>query len=92
MVAQVLVLRRPLKGIELPRLIDATIRITAASAALAGVSYLVWDLLDGALGRGTLAQIASLGVALTAGGFVYLGAILALRVPEARQLLSVARR
>ena len=91
-VAQVLVLRRPLKGIELPRLIDATIRITAASAALAGVSYLVWDLLDGALGRGTLAQIASLGVALTAGGFVYLGAILALRVPEARQLLSVARR
>ncbi len=45
-VAQMLVLRRPLKGIELPALMAATLRITLASAALAGVSYLVWDLLD----------------------------------------------
>jgi putative peptidoglycan lipid II flippase len=91
-VAQVGVLRRPLGGIEFPKLLDAAARITVASAALAGVSWVVWDLLDSALGRGTGAQIVSLGTALAAGGLVYLGAVLALRVPEARQLLAVARR
>ena len=39
----------------------STVRITAASALLAGVSYLVWLGLDDALGRSVLAQIASLG-------------------------------
>jgi putative peptidoglycan lipid II flippase len=90
--AQVAVLRRPLGGIELPKLLDAAARIALASAALAGVSWLVWELLDSALGRGLGAQIVSLGTALAAGGLVYLGAVLALRVPEARQLLAVARR
>ena len=91
-IAQVLVLRRPLKGIEFPALLNAAARITVASAALAGVSWVIWDQLDAALGRSTIAQAISLGVALAAGGLVYLGAILALRVPEARQLLAVARR
>ena len=90
--AQMWVLRRQLGGIELPSLLDATLRITIASAVLAGVSYGIWHLLDDALGRGTLAQIASLGVALGVGGAVYLGAILAMRVPEARQLLNLVRR
>lgn len=91
-VAQVIVLRRPLKGIEFPQLVNAAVRITLASAALAGVSWLLWDQLDAVLGRSTIAQAISLGVALAAGGLVYLGAILALRVPEARQLLGVVRR
>jgi putative peptidoglycan lipid II flippase len=91
-VAQMIVLRRPLKGLELRALFDAAARITVASAALAGVSWVIWDALDSALGRGTGAQIVALGTALGAGGLVYLGAILALRVPEARQLLAVARR
>ncbi|MFN8113991.1 MAG: murein biosynthesis integral membrane protein MurJ [Solirubrobacterales bacterium] len=91
-VAQVLVLRRPLKGIEFPQLLNAAVRITVASAALAGVSWLIWDQLDAVLGRSTIAQAISLGVALGAGGLVYLGSILALRVPEARQLLAVVRR
>ena len=56
-------------------------QVTAAAALLAGVSYLVWDLLDDALGRGTVAQIASLGTALIAGASAYFGAVLALRVP-----------
>ena len=90
--AQMLVLRRELGGIELGSLLDAAVRITVASALLAGVAYLAWDVLDGALGRGTLAQIASLGIGLAAGGIAYLGAVLAMRVPEARQLLGVIRR
>jgi putative peptidoglycan lipid II flippase len=89
---QMLVLRRELGGIELGSLVDGAVRIVLASALLGGVSYLVWDLLDGALGTDTVAQIASLGVALAAGGLVYLGAVLAMRVPEARQLLGVVRR
>ena len=90
--AQMFVLRRQLGGLETPRLLDGAARITIASAALAGVSYLVWDVLDEALGDGTLAQLGSLGGGLLAGGLVYLGAVLALRVPEARQLLGVLRR
>ena len=91
-VAQMVVLRPQLGGIETPRLIDGAIRITLASALLAGVSYLVWDLLESVVGDGTLAQIASLGGGLLAGALVYLGAILALRVPEATQLLRLVRR
>jgi len=91
-VAQMVVLRPQLGGIETPRLIDGAIRITLASALLAGVSYLVWDVLESVVGDGTLAQIASLGGGLLAGALVYLGAILALRVPEATQLLRLVRR
>ena len=59
--AQATILRRQLGGLELTRLVDGAIRVTAAAALLAGVSYLVWDLLDEALGRGTAAQIACSG-------------------------------
>jgi putative peptidoglycan lipid II flippase len=91
-IAQAVVLRDTLRGIELGRLIDSAIRISLASALLAGVSYLVWYGLDQQLGRDTIAQIVSLGVALAAGAAVYLGAVLALRVPEARQILRLVRR
>jgi hypothetical protein len=90
--AQATILRRQLGGLELTRLVDGAIRVTAAAALLAGVSYLVWDLLDDALGRGTAAQIASLGAALIAGASAYFGAVLALRVPEATQILRLVRR
>jgi len=91
-IAQVLVLRRELGGIEFGSLLDGAVRITVASAVLAGASYVVWDVLDSALGGGTWAQIASLGGGLAVGGTLYLGTVLAMRVPEARQLLGVIRR
>jgi putative peptidoglycan lipid II flippase len=90
--AQATILRRQLGGLELTRLVDGAIRVTVAAALLAGVSYLVWYLLDDALGRGTAAQIASLGTALIAGAAAYFGAVLALRVPEAAQILRLVRR
>lgn len=90
-VAQVIVLRRQLGGIQFGRLLDGAIRVSLASALLAAVSYGVWDVLDEAVGRSTIGQIVSLGVALAVGGALYLGAVLALRVPEARQLLRVVR-
>jgi putative peptidoglycan lipid II flippase len=63
-----------------------TARITVASALLAGVSWLVWRLLDGLLGVSLPAQIASVGLAAAAGLFVYVRAVLAMRVPEAHQV------
>ncbi len=91
-VAQAAVLRRDLGGIELGRLLDIAIRVTAAAALLALVSYLVWYGLDQALGRGTLAQFVSLGAALAAGAVAYFAAVLALRVPEAGQIVRLVRR
>jgi putative peptidoglycan lipid II flippase len=91
-IAQSVVLRRDLGGLEMRRLLESTLRIGIAAALLAGVSYLLWDVLDDALGRGTIAQIVSLGSALLAGAAVYFGAVLALRVPEAGQILRLVRR
>ncbi len=90
-VAQVVVLRGQLGGIEFGRLLDGAIRVSVASVLLAASSYGVWKVLDGALGDGTIGQIVSLGGGLAVGGALYLGAVLALRVPEARQLLRVVR-
>jgi putative peptidoglycan lipid II flippase len=91
-IAQGVILRDLLGGIELGRFLDSAVRVTIASALLAGVSYLVWYGLDQELGRSTPAQIISLGAGLAAGAAVYLGAVLALRVPEARQIIRLIRR
>jgi putative peptidoglycan lipid II flippase len=68
-----------------------TARIALASALLAGVSWLVWKLLDDALGRSLPAQIASVGGAGAAGLFVYVRAVLAMRIPEAHQVSRLIR-
>jgi putative peptidoglycan lipid II flippase len=91
-VAQAVVLRRHLGRLELGRLAWTAARISLASAALAAVSYFAWEALDDALGRGLGGQIASLGLALLAGAIVYCVAVLALRVPEARQITRLVRR
>ena len=91
-VAQSVILRRQLHGLELGRLVATAARVLAAAALLAAVSYLVWYGLDQALGRSTVAQIISLGAGLTAGFAAYFGAVLALRVPEAGQIMRLVRR
>jgi putative peptidoglycan lipid II flippase len=91
-VAQSVILRRDLGGIEMRRLLESAVRIGVAAVVLAGISYVVWDVLDDELGRGTLAQIASLGTALLAGAAAYFATVLALRVPEAGQILRLVRR
>jgi putative peptidoglycan lipid II flippase len=63
-----------------------TARILLASALLAGVSWVVWRLLDDLLGTSLVAQIVSVGGAGVAGLLVYVRAVLAMRVPEARQV------
>ncbi|HTZ88317.1 MAG TPA: murein biosynthesis integral membrane protein MurJ [Solirubrobacteraceae bacterium] len=63
-----------------------TARILLASVLLAGVSWLVWRLLDDLLGTSLIAQIISVGGAGLAGLFVYARAVLAMHVPEAHQV------
>jgi putative peptidoglycan lipid II flippase len=88
-IAQAVILRRLLGGLELRSLFSAAARITLASAALAGVGWLVWDLLDEALGRGLLAQIVSLGTGLALGGLVYVAISRALRIAELEQIMRL---
>ena len=63
-----------------------TARIAVASALLAGVSWVVWKLLDELLGGSLAAQIVSVGGAGAAGLFVYVRSVLAMHVPEAHQV------
>ena len=91
-VAQAVILRRKFGGLELRRLFSTSLRITIAAAALAGVSWLVWDVLDETLGRGLGGQIVSLGVGLGAGGLVYVAVAKLLRVEELEQMTRLLRR
>ena len=85
-VAQGAILRRDLGGVEGTKLVSAGVRMLAAAALLGAVSYGVWYGLDEALGRGLLAQIASVLAAVAAGFAIYAAVVWALRVPEAHQI------
>jgi putative peptidoglycan lipid II flippase len=68
-----------------------TARIAVASALLAAVSWVVWKLLYELLGGTLPAQIVSVGGAGAAGVYVYVRAVLAMRIPEAHQVSSLIR-
>ena len=90
--AQALVLRRALGRLELGRFAWTAARVLLGSAALAGVSYGVWEVIDEAVGRGLGGQILSLGCALLAGAVTYAAAVTLLRIPEAAQIRRLANR
>jgi putative peptidoglycan lipid II flippase len=68
-----------------------TARILIASALLAGVSWGVWKLLEELLGGSLAAEVVSVGAAAAAGLFVYVRAVLAMRIPEAHQVGNLIR-
>jgi putative peptidoglycan lipid II flippase len=85
--AQMHFLRRELHGrLEMRRTAVVTAQITVAAAMLAGAAYGVWYGLVRALGEGVPAQILSVGIALSVGAVIYAFTVLALRIPEARQI------
>ena len=90
--ALVVVLRRELGSVEFGGLASTTSRVVAASAAVAAVSWVVWQPLDSTLGRSFPAQVVSLGTALTAAIAVYLLGCRLLRVRELDALLSLRGR
>jgi putative peptidoglycan lipid II flippase len=90
--ALLVLLRRRLGSLDGRAIASSTLRIVAASAAVAVVSYGVWRPLDDALGQSFGAQVVSLGAALLAAGATYWIACRALRVREMRALLSLRGR
>ena len=91
-VALLVLLRRRLHRLDLARTVDTVVRITLASALVAGISYGCWRVLDDALGRPFWAQVLSLGTALIASAVVYIGTCRALGVREVGALLALRSR
>jgi putative peptidoglycan lipid II flippase len=91
-VALLVLLRRRLGAVEDRRMARSALLIALAAIPLAAVSYGVWWLLDDALGRSFGAQLVSVGVALAAGGAVYLFFARLLGVRELNALLSLRAR
>jgi putative peptidoglycan lipid II flippase len=91
-VGQAYFLRDRLKGLELSVTLAAAAKMIGAAVVLGGVAYVTWWALDEALGRSLAAQIASVGVALALGAAAYAAIVLALRIPEARQILDLFTR
>jgi putative peptidoglycan lipid II flippase len=84
-------LRVLLRGFEVGRTLRTALAILLASVPLGLVSYAVWYGLDQVLGRSLLAQVISVSGALAVGIAAYIGAVLALRVPEAHQIAALVR-
>jgi putative peptidoglycan lipid II flippase len=86
-------LRKLLHGqLEVGRTLTAVVRILIASAALGAVSWVTWDLIDGALGTSLPAQIISVGMAMVTGLVAYIAAARLLRIQEMTQIEEIYRR
>jgi putative peptidoglycan lipid II flippase len=63
-----------------------TVRIVVATVIMAAVARGVWVVLDHLFGRSLPAEIVSVGAACAAACFLYARLVLAMRIPEARQI------
>ncbi len=88
-IAQGVLLRGELGGIEGRRTAEAVVRMLAAAALLGAVAYLGWDLLDRAVGTSLPGQVLSVTGGIGAGLAVYGAAVWVMKVPEARQLRAL---
>jgi putative peptidoglycan lipid II flippase len=85
-------LRKELNGLEVARTLKAIAGMLAGAAVLGGVAYGTWWLLGQALGQSLAAQIVSVGSGIVLGAATYAAIVLALRIPEAGQVLDLFRR
>jgi putative peptidoglycan lipid II flippase len=90
--ALVVLLRRRLGRLHGGEIVSTVVRVAVVSAAVAGLSWIVWKPLDSALGHSFGAQVVSLGLALAVAIVVYLAGCRALRVRELDTLASVWSR
>jgi putative peptidoglycan lipid II flippase len=88
----VVALRRRVGSLDVSATVGSFARVAAASAILAGVSFVVWWGLDRALDRSFGGQLLALGAALALGGGAYLASCRALGVREVATLLSLRDR
>ncbi len=84
-------LRREIGGLGTRSLVDGFVRCLAAAGVMAVLAWSTWTVLDSALGRSTIAQIACMTMALAAGLAAYLSAALAFELPELGKLSSLIR-
>ena len=90
-VALAVLMWRRVGGVEAAATLTALTRIIVASVVASGLAVLVWWAVDTALGRGTVGQILSVGLALGVGTAAYLGACRVLGVRELGSLLALRR-
>ena len=62
-----------------------------AEPSVAGVSWAVWTVCHSVLGTSILAQILAMGAGAAAGTWVYVRAVLLMRVDEAHQVRGLIR-
>jgi putative peptidoglycan lipid II flippase len=63
-----------------------TARILVATVVMAALARAIWALLDHLLGRSLPAELVSVGFSVTAASALYGWLVLAMRIPEARQI------
>jgi putative peptidoglycan lipid II flippase len=63
-----------------------TVRIVVATAIMAAVARGLWVVLDRLFGRSLPAELVSVGFAMAAASVLYAWLVLAMRIPEARQI------
>jgi putative peptidoglycan lipid II flippase len=86
-------LREELGGLIEGRATRRTVaRILLACVLLCAVSYVLQRILRGLLGTSTIAQILSVGTALTAGIAIYCRAVLRMRVDEAHEIRAAVQK
>ncbi|HZQ65501.1 MAG TPA: murein biosynthesis integral membrane protein MurJ [Gaiellaceae bacterium] len=85
-------LRRRLGRIEMGETMRTVVRVTAASAVLAGVAYGLWWLIDRGLGDSLGPALVAVLVALAGGLGAYVVSCRALGVRELEALLALGRR
>ena len=66
-----------------------TVRILIATAIMTAIVWLLWRGLDSLLGTSVVAEIISLGIPLLIASAAYARLVLAMRIPEARQIESL---
>lgn len=69
-----------------------TARILVATVIMAAVARAVWTAFDAVLGHAFGVELLAVGAAVAAAGAVYAKLILAMRVPEARQIETLVRQ
>jgi len=89
--ALLVLFKRRMGAFELRETARSFVLVTVASAALAGVAWGVWYLLDSGVGRSLPAQIFSLGFALALGYAAFFGACRLLAVRELETMLRLRR-
>jgi putative peptidoglycan lipid II flippase len=85
-IAQGLLLRPDLGGVEGRETLAAGAYMLVAAAVLGILSWATWTVLDDALGRSLIAQAVSVGVAIAVGLVAYAGLVWAMALDEARQI------